>query len=92
MGVEVERLRQMVVVLVHRRVLGVEVGVRHLGGGGGGGGRGGRGWGRVVEVSILQDLRGSVGQPHLSHYPQLQLVASGPAISASEGEGPLGHR
>ena len=94
MGVEVEWLRQVVVVLVDRRVLGVEVGVRHLGGGGGGGGggRGGGGWGRVVEVSILQDLRGSVGQPHLSHYPQLQLVASGPAISAGEGEGPLGHR
>ena len=94
---EVERLRQMVVVLVDRRVLGVEVGVRHLGGGGrrgggGGGGGGGGSWGRVVEVSILQDLCGSVGQPHLSHYPQLQLVASGPAISAGEGEGPLGHR
>lgn len=91
MRVEVERLGQVMVVVVlvlmdHRVLMG-EVGVRYLGSGGGGRGR--RGW--VVEVSILQDLRGGVGQPHFSHHPQLQLVASGPAIHAGKGEGTLGH-
>ena len=68
MGVEVERLRQMVVVLVHRRVLGVEVGVRHLGGGGGGGGRG---LARVAVCGVMSVTR-TATQVFLRHLVGLE--------------------